>query len=515
MIVWVDPVLSGSLCSGAVQVEVSRGQGRPVYEQIAAQLRAAIESGEVGAGQRLPTIRALAQRLGVNRDTVALAYDALSAEGLIESGVGRGTFVAQQAAAGDGDAAAAERGARFEPLLSPLTARLLAFERARPRFGSDAGPVPMHALIPDPSLYPVGEFRRALSRVLREDGASLLAYGGPEGHPAMRQLQAERLRLAGIDVSAEEVVLCHGASQGITLVLRLFAEPGDVVALEEPTYNNVLASVFGLGLRTAPVPLREDGPDLAVLERTLARPEVKAFYTIPSFHNPTGATTSLAARRALLAVAARCGKPIIEDGYELDLAWLGHAPQPLAALDRSGLVVHLSSYSKSLFPGARVGSIAARGALVEGLHAQKRATDHSDAMCLQAALAELVSSGAYDRHLARLLPVLRARCEALVEALAAEMPEGTRFTRPEGGLQVWVELPGDLDTHELLADAARAGVLFAPGAQFHHDGRRSRALRLCFALPDVDAIRRGVALLGKVVEARLGAEPRTRASVHI
>jgi DNA-binding transcriptional MocR family regulator len=497
-----------------MQISISRRNGLPVYEQIAAQLRASIEAGELRRGERLPTIRELAQSLGVNRDTIQLAYDALAAQGLVEAGVGRGTFVAQARAAGS---SAAEGGSTepFTPALSALTQRLLAFERARPQFGNATDAVPLHAMVPDPALYPVDEFRRALARVLRDEGAQLLTYGGPEGRVEMRAQEAARLRRAGVEVADGEVVLCHGASQGITLALRLFAEPGDVIALEEPTYNNVLASVFGCGLRTAPVPMRDDGPDLGVLERTLARPEVKAFYTIPSFHNPTGITTSLAARRELLAVAARCAKPVIEDGYELDLAWSGPVAPPLAALDTRGIVVHLSSYSKSLFPGARMGSVSARGALVEALHAQKRATDHSDAMCLQAALADFVASGAYQRHLAKLLPILRARCDAMCEALASEMPEGTRHVKPAGGLQVWVELPEGIDTHELLADAARAGVLFAPGAQFFHDGRRSRALRLCIALADEASIRRGVAALARVVRARLGSAARARAAVHI
>jgi GntR family transcriptional regulator/MocR family aminotransferase len=496
-----------------MQFSINRGNGLPVYEQIAARLRAAIETGELRRGERLPTIRELAQSLGVNRDTVQLAYDALAAAGFVEAGVGRGTFVAESGSAVQRNAEP-ERSEPFAPALSALTERLLAFERARPRFGNASDAVPLHAMVPDPALYPVDEFRRSLSRVLRDEGAQLLTYGGPEGRVEMRAQEAARLRRAGVEVSDDEVVLCHGASQGITLALRLFAEPGDVIALEEPTYNNVLASVYGCGLRTAPVPMREEGPDLAALERLLSRPEVKAFYTIPSFHNPTGITTSLAARRELLAVAARCGKPVIEDGYELDLAWSGPVAPPLAALDASGIVVHLSSYSKSLFPGARMGSISARGPLVEALHAQKRATDHSDAMCLQAALADFVAAGAYQRHLAKLLPVLRARCEAMCDALA-EMPEGTRYVKPIGGLQVWVELPGQIDTHELLADAARAGVLFAPGSQFFHDGRRSRALRLCIALADEASIRRGIAALASVVRARTGSESRPRAAVHI
>ena len=199
------------------------------------------------------------------------------------------------------------------------------------------------------------------------------------------------MRRSGIDVSADQLVLTHGASQGISLAMRLFARPGDTIALEEPTYNNVLATALGLGLRTTPIPMRENGLDLAVLERALGRPEVKLLYTIPAYHNPLGTTASTAHGRAVLEVAARCGKPVLEDAYEMDLHFAGRPPTPLAALDASGLVVHLFSFSKSLFPGVRVGSIVARGRLVDALLALKRATDHSDAMPLQAALAEFAA----------------------------------------------------------------------------------------------------------------------------
>jgi 2-aminoadipate transaminase len=248
--------------------------------------------------------------------------------------------------------------------------------------------------------------------------------------------------------------------------------------------------------------MREDGPDLTVLARVLERPEVKLFFTIPTFHNPMGITTGLAHRRALLEVATRAGKPVIEDAYEADLRLEGRSVPALAALDRSGLIVHLSSFSKSLFPGARVGAIAARGRLVDALLALKQATDLSDAMPLQAALAELVGSGAYDRHLAKLHPVLRSRRDALLEALREHMPEEVGWNEPEGGYQVWLELPTGVDTSELLPDAVAAGVLFAPGAQFNHDGRASRCLRLTFAMADEAALRRGTAALAQVIRSR-------------
>jgi GntR family transcriptional regulator / MocR family aminotransferase len=483
--------------------EVSDGRdGRPVYLQIADAVRAAIARDGLGSGSRLPAIRDLAQQLGVHRDTVATAYEALAADGVIESTVGRGTFVAT-----NGHATPRENSP-FVPALAPGVERLLEFERARPRFGNARDAIAMHALVPDPSLYPAESFRRALNRALARGGPELLLYGSPQGDPALREALAARMTEAQLPVSADELVLCHGASQGIALALRLFCAPGDVVALEEPTYNNVLGAALALGLRTAPVPTREGGVDLARLEQTLARPDVKAFYTIPTFHNPMGTTTDLAHRRALLGVARRAGVPVIEDGYEMDLRFSGTPVAPLAGLDTSGLVVHLFSFSKSLFPGARMGAVSARGALREALLALKQASDLSDALPLQAALADFVAGGEYDRHLGRLRRVLRGRRDALLDALARHMPAGARWTTPEGGYQVWLELPGALDTRDLLADAAASGVLFAPGSQFYSDGRPSNGLRLAFAMAGEDALRDGVERLARVLAThRANGEP--------
>lgn len=481
---------------------------RPVYRQIADQIQAQIEATRLAAGQKLPPIRDLARDLGVNRDTVALAYEALAEAGMVESSVGRGTFVRDHGLSG-------ARGATFDPVFSPLTDRLVAFERARPRFGSANGAVPMHALIPDPSLYPIDAFRRTLNRALQEGGPELLLYGGPQGDPRLRSALAERLRRASLDVTPQEIVLCHGASQGISLALRVFAAPGDVVALEEPTYNNVLAAAFGLGIETAPVPMRETGVDLAGLERTLARPEVKAFYSIPTFHNPMGTTTSLAHRQSVLEIARRHGVPIIEDGYEMDLRFTGRSVPPLAGLDRSGLVVHLFSFSKSLFPGARVGAISARGRTVDALIALKQSSDLSDALPIQVALAAFLENGDYDRHLTRMRRVLRERRDALIGALESEDLDGARWTTPEGGYQVWLELPEGIDTSDLLTDAIGAGVLFAPGSQFNHDGRPSRCLRLTFAMAESADLRLGIARLGRCIRERNGRRPRAAAGIHI
>jgi DNA-binding transcriptional MocR family regulator len=493
-----------------LKVRTKAGPGStPAYGQIAEHLRREIRGGRLADGKRLPTVREMAKRLGVSRDTVAVAYEALAAEGLVESTVGRGTFVRA--------AAPSPKGTGATPPLSPLVERLLERERARPRFVDGGESVPLHAIVPDPSLFPLDAFRKAIQRALRKEGGALLAYGPPQGHRGLREAIAARLRALGVEAGPDEVVLCQGASEGISLALRLFASPGDAVAVEDPTYGNVLSAVAGLGLVPVGVPMGEDGPDLAALEQVLARPEVKVLYTIPTFHNPLGTSTSVAHRRALLEIAARLGKPVVEDAYEIDLRYEGRPVPPLAALDRSGLVLHLSSFSKALFPGVRVGWIVARGRLVDALLAVKRSTDLGGSTLLQAALAEFLGSGAFDRHLARLRRALLSRRKALLEALAKSLPAGTQWTTPDGGYQVWVELPEGIDTRELLAEATKEGVQFSPGDFFRVDGRPSRALRLSLATADEAAIRAGVAALGRAVRERMGAGRRASRSraVHV
>ena len=484
--------------------------GAPVYLQIAGAIRAQVENGALASGEKLPTIRSLAERLAVNRDTVAAAYETLAAEGVVDARVGRGTFVR-------GLRPRARAAGPVALSLSRHAERVLEIERARVGYGAGRGAIPLHALKPDPRHFPLDGFRRSLSRVLQDGGAELLNYGDRQGYLGLREVLAERLRTHGILVGPESIVLCQGASQGIALSLRLFADVDAAIAVEEPTYANALAAIAALGLTAVPVPMRGAGADLDALDRALARPEVRAFYTIPTFHNPLGVTTPLEHRKEVLALAARHGKAVIEDAYEMDLRYAGRPVPTLAGLDEEGLVVQQLSFSKSLFPGVRAGAVVARGRHVDALLALRHASDLGGALPLQAALADFMRSGAYDRHLAAQRKRLRARRDALLESLARELPEGATWTAPEGGLQLWLELPEPLDSRDVHADALREGVLVAPGFQFQVDGRPSRGLRLSIGQADEDEIREAVRRLGKVVRERLAAEPTQggRASIQV
>lgn len=498
-------------------LRIDASSSGPVYRQIATQIQATITQGQIGSGARLPAIRTLAAQLGLHRDTVALAYEHLASEGWVEARVGAGTFVSVSfggsrqtdgmLAGAAGSMTQTAGDAETEVMLAPQVERLIALDNTRPRYATGRDVVALHRLIPDPRFYPIEEFRSCIDAAIREEGPELFSYASPEGDPRLRRALAARFRGHGVGLSADELVLCHGASQGISLALRLFTEPGDQVAVEVPTYANVLSALAGLGLSPVPVSMDEDGADPDSLDRVLSKPEVKAFYTIPSFHNPLGTTMPLERRHQVLEVAKRHGVPVIEDAFELDLRFRGEDIPPLAALDDADIVVLLFSFSKSLFPGVRVGSLSARGRALEGLVALKHATDLSDALLLQAGLARFVESGAYDRHLVRMRRLLRSRHQVIDLALESEMPSGTSWTKPDGGYQLWVQLPFEVDTRDLLADAARAGVLFSPGASFMPDARPSRAMRLTVACADEGEIKRGVAALGEVVQASREAAP--------
>lgn len=494
-----------------MEISVDRSSSRPVYRQIAAELRVRIERGELAVGERLPTIRELARRLGVNRDTVALAYDALAGSGSVTARVGRGTFVCGAAESAAGSAAVD----LIEPALSSAAERLIEFERARPAYGTTSAAVAMQELAPDPARYPMREFREAVTRVLARDGSTLLGYGDPRGDLGLRTTLARRFSAQGIPTTPEGLVLTQGATQGIATALRVFAEPGSSLAVEEPTYANVIASALAEGVRPVPIKMNENGVDLDALARGLARPEVRAFYTIPTFHNPMGITTDLGHRRALLDVVAEAGKPVIEDAYEMDLRFCGAPVQSLAALDRRGLVVQLHSFSKSLFPGARAGAIRARGHTLEALVALRSASDLGGSPLLQVALDEFLGSGAYERHLGRLHCDLRERFAAAFDTLEGEMPEGVHWTRPEGGYQIWVTLPAGSDARRLLPEAARHGVLFVPGDQFHYPARVSRELRLSVAQTPTAEIRTGIRALGRAVRAAAAHAHRPSTGVQL
>lgn len=477
----------------------------PLFRQVLDGIRERIAAGDLRPGESLPSTRRLAQGLGLHRSTVAVAYQELWSLGFVDLRPGSRPRVrertqlvspARPAEAGllDWRAVASHR--------SNEVARL--YRRLGAAAGAGAAPVvSFRSLEMDPRLYPVEGLRSCLRRALAREGAALLGYGDPAGHARLRATIAARLRRHGICATAGEILLTNGSQQAIDLVFRMIAAPGRSVAVEAPTYDSMLPLLRLYGLRPIEIPLRHDGLDLAALEQALRRERPTLVYTMPSFQNPTGVCTSQAHREALLALCQRRRVPILEDGFEEEMKYAGRAVLPLKSMDRRQLVIYCGTFSKVLFPGLRIGWVAADRRCIERLTAIRRFGEVAPAGLLQAALQEFCEDGSYDRHLARMHRVYRRRMQVALRALRQHVdPAWAGWAEPRGGYLIWLRLKrwparaGDVD--EVLA---AHGVQAAPGRQFFCSKRREGYLRLSVSALDEGEIVEGVVRLARALRA--------------
>src|SRR5260221_1998675 len=337
-----------------------------------------------------------------------------------------------------------------------------------------------------PELCLMEELESAVNAALRREAPDVLPLGPSDGYPPFKEALLEMLRGDGIPARDENLLVTDGCQQSLDLISKAFIRPGDSVILENPTYpgalaifNGARARCLGVPVRTTPEPGTSLGIDLEALEATLSANRVKLILLTPDFQNPTGTSMPLASRRKVLELAGRHQVPVVEDHIYARLHAREERIPSLKQLDRSNLVIHIDSFAKVAFPGLRVGWIVAPAAAIERLRVVKQTTDlHTDQLA-QATLAEFLRRGLFSKHLAKMRKVYTSRLAALDEALRKHMPEGTRWTRPEGGMCLWLELPPGFDAGELLIHAKERSVLFAPGRYCYLPARLPNTRRRC------------------------------------
>ncbi len=367
--------------------------------------------------------------------------------------------------------------------------------------------------LPAPELFPVAEIAAAHAAVLATDGAASLQYSVTEGYGPLRDWIAVRLGGRGIATTREDVLVTTGSQQGIDLVAKVLLDPGDVVVVENPSYLAALQVFAGAEAELDVVGSDDDGMRVDELEALLARRTVKLIYIVADFNNPKGTTLSVARRLELVALAARHGVIILEDDPYGELRFRGVRPPSLAALDEAGVVLQLGTFSKTLAPGLRIGWLTGAPELIRACTTAKQAADLHSGNLSQRATAKLLETFDYDGHLDRIRAVYGARCEDLLGALTRHLPTGSKWTRPDGGLFVWVELPPELDADQLLAAAVQHKVAFVPGRPFFAKAPRANTLRLNFSNRGRDQIELGMTRLGEVIRgSALGRQPRPEAS---
>ncbi len=432
----------------------------PMHRQLYASLRGQILEGRLRAGSRLPASRTLAQELGVGRNTVIAAYDALLAEGYLEARSGSGTWVAdlpQEAMAAQGKAMA-----RGHPALS-ARGRLMAVQGRHP---TTPGQIAFHPGYPETATFPFSTWARLLTRHARRPKEDLFGYHHVGGHPRLRQAIADYLSVSrGVECSPGQVIVVGGAQGALDLVARMLIDPGDTVWVEDPGYAGVRSALACAGASIEPLRV---GPGGWELEAGSGRPPRLIFVT-PSCQWPLGVVMRMEDRLRLLSLAERHDAWIVEDDYDSEYRFRGRPIPAMQGLDRSGRVIYLGTFAKTLFPSLRLGFVVAPPELVDGFERAVNATGHFAPLLLQATLADFMAEGYFSTHLKRMRRLYAQRQRRFVALCRLHLSRWMRVVESEAGMQVMGRLCHGLDDRVVAAAALRRGVDLLPlSTQYHH-----------------------------------------------
>jgi 2-aminoadipate transaminase len=476
------------------RIDFETQSGVPMYRQLHEQIKSAIKMGRLVPGEKLPSMRQLAGSLGLNRTTVAAAYELLEAEGLIRSHVGRGSFVQAPPAAGQ---------ARLD------WESLIPGEEVPPAPSTSGALISFSASRPSEFLFPLDEFRATCREVIDSaDAVQILQLGPASGYSPLRRHLLNEAQHRGIAGPEDDLLVTSGCQQAFDLIQRVLASHGETVILEDPVYPGLRNAFVRGGARVLGAPVGPEGVEVAALGRMLERERPRLMVLTPDFQNPTGATLPFEARKTILGMAQRAGVIVIENDLYGGLRYHGAEVPALKQLDNSGDTVLLGSFSKIAFPGLRVGWAIGPRHFIARLTEAKEASDlHSDQLS-QAVLLRFAESGRLEAHRKRMLAAGAERLEACLGACAKELPRGSHFTRPEGGMNVWARLPAPLDASELAVRAERENVSYLPGRYFAVSRPQPHGLRLSFAGLTPENIRYGLAVLGTIFRGEMN---RTRA----
>jgi 2-aminoadipate transaminase len=368
--------------------------------------------------------------------------------------------------------------------------------------------------LPAPELFPVERFEEACHKVLSTKGASALQYGATEGYEPLREMIAQNMARYGIRANVDNVLITSGSQQALDLIGKLLINSGDRVLLEAPTYLGALQAFNVYGAEYVSVPSDEDGLRTDALERSL-RSGPKFMYVLPNFQNPGGTTLAEGRRHELVLLADKYGIPIVEDDPYGQLRYEGEHLPPLIVIDRENLrrdsgyhignVIYLSTFSKTLAPGIRLGWIVAPPDVISKFIQLKQGADLHTSTFTQFVAYEVARDGFLDEHVRRIRSVYRERRDVMLQALSTFFPPEATWTRPKGGLFLWVTLPEGVDCEKLFRAALQENVAFVPGDSFYaRNGHAPAAhMRLNFSNAQPEQIREGIRRLSIAVKTQL------------
>lgn len=467
------------------------------YEQLAHTLTALIHTGQLQPGTRLPSVRQMSAQYSASPATVFQAYRLLENRGLIHAKARSGHYVTEQAKRLLAEPSTARPN--NQSIDVDVTRRVFSILRAV----KDPAVVPLGSAFPSPELFPWARLKRSLANANRFADPWNTVKDLSPGNELLRQQIARRHLMAGMSVASDDVLITNGALEGLNLCLQAVTRPGDVVAIESPGFYVAQQALERLNLRAVEIPVdSREGLDLAALSDALQHHSIRACWFMTNCQNPAGVTLSDEKKRALVQLLARHEVPLIEDDVYSELYFGDVYRPPAKTYDENGLVMYCSSFSKTLAPGYRIGWVLP-GRFAEKIEQLKLMTTLSASQPAEAAIADYLQHGGYDRHLRKLRHTFEAQHQQMLHAIDRHFNFEIKMTRPDGGYFLWLELPEGVDALLLHQRALAQGISLAPGPIFSVKQAYPNFIRLNYGHSHSAKIEHALASVGEMIRAML------------
>lgn len=491
-----------------MHIEIQRNADISITKQIYHSILDHIRSDLLEEEIQLPSVRELSKQLGVSLVTVVKAYQKLEQEGFITSIQGKGTFI---------------RMTKMEETKSKEGTSSYDWQLSVPdylprsqfaRFHQVPEKIHLSSSMIDPGLLPNRYLEQEIHRMLSENPKVLSQYGEIQGDKALRQAMVEYLQRMDLPTSPDNILVTSGSQQGIDLIARTFVGPGDVVVMEAPTYPGAIDVFRGRGATILTVPVDSDGMRVDLLQNLCDKYKPKIIYTVPTFHNPTGAVMPTKRRRQILEIAKSTQCLVIEDDPCSEIYFERKPPASMKSMDKDGHVIYLKGLSKILAPGCRIGILAASGSIFKRLLAAKANADLGSPLLTQKAIIPFITSKRMMDHLKKLRTALKIRCDLVLEILSQHSPEEVSWFIPRGGLNVWLTLPSWINTDHLLIEAKKEQITFLPGSACYPTEQENHHLRLSFSYMNEQQLTQGVTTICNLLQTAIELKIKQDSSPH-
>lgn len=462
------------------------------YRQVMDVIISMMDNGLLHPGDKVPSLRKMSDEQNVSLSTVMQAYMELESEGRLEARPQSGFYVS------GGSSVSREPVETTRPSQQPVKVKKSNLIQTILFAITDPDIIPLGCAMPSTELLPYRDLNAIMRRLLNTDSSSRVEYGDVQGNKFFRQQLAYYMNMNGNSVAPDQLIITNGASEAITMALRAVTRPGDLVMMESPSYFGFMhlletAKVYAMELPTSP----EHGILIDDFANAVDRYDVKAVLVQPNYGNPMGQLYPEDARKEMVRICNRKDIPIIEDDINGDFCFSGKRPGNMKKYDENGNVIHVSSFSKSLAPGYRVGWVEP-GKYFDEILRQKIAGSMATNDVPQLTLAHYLASGKFNRHMRGMNQAFKAQVETYTYQILKHFPEGTRVTRPQGGFVVWVELPEKVDTLDMYPKALDEKISFSPGGIFTSQQKYGNFMRINCGFPWDKRMEKSIIRLGRM-----------------